>query len=74
MNENINNTSNAPEEVVEVGVEVAKNEVATGAKEHPKTEPQAGKRRKKGSLRGWICLPRWVCLCCRVWWVAWWLW
>ncbi len=42
MNKNINNTSNAPEEVVEVGVEVAKNEVATGAKEHPKTEPQAG--------------------------------
>ena len=42
MNERINDTSNAPEEVVEVGVEVAKNEVATGAKEHPKAEPQAG--------------------------------
>ena len=62
MNKNINNTSNATEEVVEVGVEVAKNEVATGAKEHPKTDPQVGpktepkeaaKKEKKG-------FPSWV--------------
>ena len=62
MNKNINNTSNAIEEVVEVGVEVAKNEVATGAKEHPKTDPQVGpktepkeaaKKEKKG-------FPSWV--------------
>lgn len=40
MNKKINNLQNTSEEVVEVGVEVAKNEVATEPKTHPENEPK----------------------------------
>ena len=64
MNKEINNPQNTSEEVVEAGVEVAKNEVATEPKTHPenepkmdqKSEPKVAVRMSKKRFPSWVDL------------------